>query len=227
MPGGPDQVAVGGCRYWAVSYSGDFFAGTATVRSSGPAQVGPPQTPKGRFRPRLLIAATVVVLGGILVVGILPTDHKSTVSDSRPIGVPASLGGVPLRMDADAAGHAEEMLPILKKIFGAKVSTSAMYGRPLTVPQVYVLAGRGRIDHAKAGDVHLTSRDRRHFGDVTCADMMYKGTDLRSVDVCWYSSATFGASVTYIGDPSGKSAAHAQALEQALPILRGDQNATP
>lgn len=119
------------------------------------------------------------------------------------------------------------MEPILAKMFGVNASESGEYGDRL--PFVYLLAGRGPMSHS-TGDVHLAAHDHRVFGDVTCADMMlpdptkgsHRKVDVPSLEVCWYSSASFSASVLFGGSHRGDSEGHAAALDAALPILQND-----
>ena len=156
----------------------------------------------------------------------LPSGAKARPTDSRPLAIPESLAGLPLRTDEYAQSHATDMVPILTKIFGANASESAQYG--VRLGTVNLLAGRGSMSHASSGDVHLASRDHRIFGDVTCADMMvpdiakgsHRKVDAPSLEVCWYSSAAFSASALFVGSHPGDSADHAAALDAVLPILQ-------
>jgi len=163
----------------------------------------------------ITVLTALVVVAGVATF-VASRSHKAAPPDTRPLAFPDTIAGMYHATDPDAAAWGVQMEPILQKMFGSNASVSAMYGG---FPRIYLLAGRGSMDHAKAGDVRLASHTHRNFGEVTCAYLTYKGQELTSVDVCWYSSAEFSASLTFV-DQHGDSALHARALEAALPTIR-------
>ncbi len=110
------------------------------------------------------------------------------------------------------------MRPILKEIFGSNASTSASYSGG-SYQLVNLLAGRGPIDEAPAGDVPLAAPEHYQFGDITCAYLQIDGT-VTTMAVCWYSSREFGASVLATSNAYGEMGDLAAALETAIPEMR-------
>jgi hypothetical protein len=209
--------------------AGDYFVALQPERPLVVVEPAGGSTGAPKRRRRLvLVVVAAVVAAGLVVVSLIASATGPTRRpiDTRPVAVPASMGGLPLATDANAQTHIEQMLPFLHKIFGSNGSASAHYGRSVA----FLLAGRGPIDHAKAGDVRQTTAQRYHFGDITCAP--YKFPKLKSVKlteqqvefmfVCWYSTPTFGASLLATRDSMGGMSEVAAALDAAIPGMRGD-----
>ena len=200
--------------------AGDYFVALQPERATaigGPAIVSVRE--RSRRRGMLAGAVAAVVVAAFVTVGIAaPGKHAAHVQlDNRPIAVPASMGPLALRTDDIAHEHADAMLPILGKIFGSNGSASAQY-----TGLVNLLVGRGPIEHAKVGDIPFTAHQRYHFGNITCAYMQIKKRTIDLVSVCWYSSATFGASLLAERTSLGEMSEVAAALDAAIPAMRGD-----
>jgi hypothetical protein len=198
----------------------DYFAATRPLETLAPPQQPvPPLSVQRRPKPALVLGLVIAIALGAF--GASRLARSSRPVDPRPIAVPPSIGGIPLRTDAVSEQHRESMQPILTKIFGKQPATSAQYstGRG-RVPAVNLLVGRGPIDKARTGDVAETAKERVRYGDVTCAHMQLGKQVIKSVIVCWYSSADFGASILALGWPSSDMQAMATALDAVIPSMR-------
>ena len=112
-----------------------------------------PAPPKRGWRPIFLVPISVLVAGTglFIVVGAHGRSSAARTVDVRPIPVPSAVGGAPLSTGLNAQRHAQEMVPILRKIFGPNAATSAQYANGA----VNLLVGRGEIDTSASGDVAL------------------------------------------------------------------------
>jgi hypothetical protein len=197
--------------------AGDYFVAARPAAPVGLSdnEAPPAAVPPRRVPPRIVVLAAgvaVLVLLAAVVVVVRRSSHGPV--DTRPIVVPASIGGFPLSVDAVATQHQQQMVPILRKIFGKNASASAKYGGGY----MNLLVGRGPVDRPRWGDVAQTAPERISFGDITCAQ--FQG--LTMVFVCWYSTPTFGASLLVLkgkGMPAMPEAA--AALEAVIPEMRG------
>jgi hypothetical protein len=202
--------------------AGDYFVALQPEHAVALGEPANASRDEPKRRRGMRVGAVVAVLVAAVVTVGLAVPSKRAVRlqpDNRPIAVPASMGPLALRTDEIAQEHADAMLPILGKIFGSNGSASAQFGSGAIAN---LLVGRGPIDHADVGDVRFTAHQRHRFGDITCAYMQYKKQIVDLVSVCWYSTATFGASLLASRNTMGEMSEVAAALDAAIPGMRGD-----
>jgi hypothetical protein len=135
----------------------------------------------------------------------------------RPVVMPTTMLGQPLRSDPAEQAYQQQMQPVLGKIFGSHPAAIAQYS---TTTAINLMAGRGPVAGRPAGDVHAAAAQHQTFGDITCANMVYHKTVLPMVDVCWYSTPTFGASLLTTEGNVESMAQVAAALDADVPGMR-------
>jgi hypothetical protein len=218
-----------------VPIADDYFAVTSSygmpLADPDPVERVPAS---GRSRNRLSVwiivgvALVVTVSAGTVIVGALHTKHQATIVDTRPLGLPDAIDGVPLANNSSGMLYRAEPEPRLAASYGGSTSEWAVYLKdPKTV--VALLAGRGPIGKVMALGISTPSSTRRVFGDVTCANVVWRGKsmlpsirdgdDIPDTEVCWYSSPTFSVSISFL-NAEDDSASHAQALDAVLPTIR-------
>lgn len=200
--------------------SGDYFAAAPVLPPVQlPADPLPraPQGPasEGRTAPLWVVIAAASV---VVVIGLAVALTGRRPPDTRPIALPASIGGHALRDDADAVTQRGNVQTLVTQIWGDNAATSAQYGHRGIL--INLLVGRGPSYKEGVGDPGITGPARTHFGDVTCGHLKFGKSVLTSMTVCWYSTPSFGASLL-VSQGAGLSMPEvAEALEAAIPGMR-------
>lgn len=197
--------------------SGGYFVVVPT--SVTPIQPNP--APRRRYSARrrwpVLAVACVAVTGiASVIVHVRAGAASRPVVDPRPVAMPTTILGNPRRSDAAEQTYEQQMQPVVHRIFGSSPGTVARYS---TLLAINLIAGRGPVAGRPAGDVRMAAHQHQTFGDITCANMLYKKSVLTDVDVCWYSTPAFGASLLVI-DKAESMADVAAALDAAVPGMR-------
>ena len=197
--------------------SGGYFVTALT-----PPTPQPHQAPRRRSSARrrwVLLAVSCLALAGVAttVVESQAGGGPRPVLDVRPVVMPTTMLGQPLRSGPAEQAYEQQERPMLDKIFGSRPAAIARYS---TTTGVFLVAGRGPVAGRPAGDVHSAAAQHETFGDITCANLMLEKKVAPMLDVCWYSTPTFGASLLITLGDVEPMAQVAAALDAAVPGMR-------